>query len=233
MLPKPQSFYARRAKRWCDLFFSLLGLVVLSPLFLVCALLIKLSSPGPVFFRQLRSGVEGRPFRIFKFRTMFTQGRAPSSLLTASGDSRITPAGRWLRNSKIDELPQLINVLTGDMSLVGPRPEVPRYTDRYSLQQREILRVKPGITSLASVAFSGEEKLLAAQEDKELFYVKILMPYKIALDLEHCRHITLAGDVRVLFQTMGKLLRRPGGATVIPANPVIGSTSNDESFFRI
>lgn len=204
-----QSFYLQRGKRWLDLFLSSLGLFALSPWFLIWALLIRFSSPGPVFFRQVRTGLNGRQFRIFKFRTMFIRSDAHTCLLTASDDSRITPVGRWLRKTKIDELPQLINVVTGDMSLVGPRPEVPLYTNLYTQEQRRILSVKPGITGRASIAFAAEEKLLAGRADTEHFYVSILMPYKIEIELQYCRRISLLGDLRVLLETILKLFKRP------------------------
>ena len=169
---------------------------------MLCGLLIKLSSPGPIFFRQIRTGLEGEPFRLFKFRSMICGPSAPESLLTASGDPRITKVGNWLRRGKIDELPQLINVVLGQMSLVGPRPEVPLYTDRYTREQRRILDVAPGITGLASIAFSSEELLLAGQKDKERFYVTTLMPLKINIELQYFRHISLWSDLRILLQTL-------------------------------
>jgi lipopolysaccharide/colanic/teichoic acid biosynthesis glycosyltransferase len=204
------SFYQRHGKRWFDFLLSSFGLIALSPLFLICGLLIKLSSPGPVFFRQVRTGLKGSPFRIFKFRTMFIGLDGQTSFLTAAGDSRVTPAGRWLRKTKIDELPQLINVIAGDMSLVGPRPEVPVYTGRYTCEQREILAVKPGITGLGSISFSAEEKLLAGKEDKEYFYLTVVLPYKIDLELRYCRRITLLADLWLILQTIVKLFGRPG-----------------------
>jgi lipopolysaccharide/colanic/teichoic acid biosynthesis glycosyltransferase len=184
-----------------DASLSSLGLVVLSPLLLVCAVLIYFSSRGPVFFRQLRTGLEGDTFRLYKFRSMVCRPPGQESLLTAAGDPRITPVGSWLRKTKTDELPQLINVVLGQMSLVGPRPEVPRYTDKYTREQRRILSVRPGITGVASVAFASEEQLLAGQVDKERFYVTTLMPLKIDMELDYCRDISLWGDVRILLQT--------------------------------
>jgi lipopolysaccharide/colanic/teichoic acid biosynthesis glycosyltransferase len=200
-----ESFYSRCGKRAFDAFLSSLGLLALSPLFLVCAILIKFSSPGPVFFRQQRTGLEGKPFRIYKFRSMFCRPNTQTSLLTSSGDPRVTPLGHWLRKTKIDELPQLFNVLLGNMSLVGPRPEVTLYTDKYTEEQRRIFSVRPGITGLASVTFSSEEQLLAGQADKEHYYVSTLMPFKVDLDLRYCRRVTLLGDLGLLLQTFLKL----------------------------
>jgi lipopolysaccharide/colanic/teichoic acid biosynthesis glycosyltransferase len=197
-----QSLYNRCGKRVLDASLSLLGLIVLAPLFLICAVVIKFSSRGTVFFRQVRTGLEGEAFRLYKFRSMVCRPPGQESLLTASDDPRVTPVGSWLRKTKIDELPQLINVLLGQMSLVGPRPEVHRYTDKYTREQRRILSVRPGITGLASVAFASEEQLLAGQVDKERFYVTTLMPLKIELELEYCRDISLWGDLRILLQTL-------------------------------
>jgi lipopolysaccharide/colanic/teichoic acid biosynthesis glycosyltransferase len=196
------SFYTRYGKRVLDAVLSSLGLIFLAPLFLVCGLLIKLSSRGPIFFRQVRTGLRGEPFRLYKFRSMVCRPPALESLLTASGDARITKVGNWLRKTKIDELPQLINVALGQMSLVGPRPEVPRYTDTYTREQRRVLSVLPGITGLASLAFSAEEQLLAGQLDKERFYVTTLMPLKIEIELQYCSKISLWGDLGILLQTL-------------------------------
>jgi lipopolysaccharide/colanic/teichoic acid biosynthesis glycosyltransferase len=195
------SFYVRYGKRACDAALSLAGLVALSPVFLVCAVLIKATSRGPVFFRQARTGLDGKPFRIFKFRSMFCRPQSEGSLLTASGDKRITPVGKWLRKTKADELPQLLNVLLGQMSLVGPRPEVSRYTDQYTKRQKGILSLRPGITGLASIAFSSEERVLAAQPDPEHFYLTTLMPLKVDMELQYSQRITFLGDLRILFQT--------------------------------
>lgn len=192
-----------------DATLSSLGLIVLAPLFFICAVLIKSGSRGPIFFRQLRTGLEGELFRLYKFRSMVCRPAGQESLLTASGDPRITPVGSWLRKTKIDELPQLINVVLGQMSLVGPRPEVPRYTDKYTREQRRILSVKPGITGLASVAFASEEQLLARQGDKERFYVTTLMPLKIDMELKYCRDISFWGDVRILLRTFSAISGGP------------------------
>ncbi len=196
------SLYTRFGKRVLDAVLSSVGLIFLAPLFLVCGLLIKFSSRGPIFFRQVRTGLRGEPFRLYKFRSMVCRPPAQESLLTASGDPRITKVGNWLRKTKIDELPQLINVALGQMSLVGPRPEVSRYTDTYTREQRRVLSVLPGVTGLASIAFSSEEQLLAGQPDKEHFYVTTLMPLKLEIDLHYCSQISFWGDLRILLQTL-------------------------------
>ena len=164
------------AKRVMDLLGASLGLLVFSPVLLACAVAVKLSSPGPVFFRQERVGLHGKPFRIRKFRTMrVTDGSGLQ--VTAAGDARITVVGRLLRRSKLDELPQLIDVLVGNMSIVGPRPEVPRYMAQYPQAARErILSVRPGITDNAAIAFRDEERMLAASSDVERTYVEEIMP---------------------------------------------------------
>ena len=158
-------------KRSLDLLFSITGLLALSPLLLLIILVIKFSDGGPVFFRQVRVGQGGRKFRIWKFRTMIVNAEKLGLSVTRDGDPRVTPVGRLLRKSKLDELPQLLNVLAGEMSLVGPRPEVPRYVEQYSPEQRRILELKPGITDLAILEFSHEEDLLRSRPDVERFYI--------------------------------------------------------------
>ncbi|MFZ1405869.1 MAG: sugar transferase [Anaerolineae bacterium] len=158
------------------------GLMLLSPLFCWIALWIKLTSPGPVFYRAVRVGQDGRPFRLYKFRSMIVGTDRQGPGITATGDPRITRVGRFLRRAKLDELPQLINVLLGDMSLVGPRPEDPRYVAFYTPEQRRVLSVRPGITSPASLAYRHEEQLLAG-EDWETHYRTRVLPDKLALDL--------------------------------------------------
>lgn len=200
-----QSFYVAIGKRCFDLVAASSGLILISPLLLLASLAVKLSSQGPVYFRQNRVGQFGRPFRMYKFRSM-RQGRETGSKLTASGDPRITAVGSWLRRTKIDELPQLFNVLLGDMSLVGPRPEVPEFVAYYSEAQRAVLRVRPGITG-PSVNIH-EEELLARQTDKEKFYVTAVLPSKLAIDLSYASNVAFPSDMRVLLQTMARLLRR-------------------------
>ncbi len=176
------------------------GLVVVSPLLAAVALVVRLSSPGPVLFRQERVGRRGARFTLVKFRTMRVNDA--SLQVTAVGDSRITRVGRWLRKLKLDELPELWNVLCGDMSLVGPRPEVPRYVDESDSLWRQVLRVRPGITDPVTIRLRNEEELIAASpEDREHFYLKTLQRYKLAGYLEYLRERSFWSDVGVLLQT--------------------------------
>jgi lipopolysaccharide/colanic/teichoic acid biosynthesis glycosyltransferase len=190
------------AKRIFDLFFSCLGLTVLLPFFLIIALIIKLDSPGSVFYRQTRIGRNGKPFRIFKFRTMVSDADRMGKHITVSGDSRITASGRFLRKCKADELPQLINVLIGEMSFVGPRPEVQEYVDLYTPEQREVLTLCPGITDYASLRFRNENDLLEDAENAEKFYIEKIMPYKLNLNLEYARKHSLWTDIKLIFATV-------------------------------
>ena len=194
--------FAAAAKRLYDVFFSTLGLVVLGPLFLLIAALIKLSDGGAVFYHQLRVGLYGRPFYICKFRTMTERSDRTGPLVTRDGDARVTRIGGILRKTKLDELPQLWNVLRGEMSLVGPRPEVPRYVERYTPEQRNILNLRPGITDLASVHFRNEELLLRNAEDVEEFYVRCCVRRKLALNLEYAERASLLSDTSIILQTI-------------------------------
>lgn len=199
------SFYTRYGKRCFDLFAAGLGLLIISPLLTVIAVAVKLSSPGPILFRQIRVGRFGRPFEMLKFRSM-SVAESSGSKLTASGDPRITPLGAWLRVTKIDELPQLFNVLFGHMSLVGPRPEVPEFTAHYTAEQCRVLDVRPGMTGLDTNIY--EEELLAGRDDKEKFYVDHLLPRKLDIDLRYCRTMCLFGDLYIVGLTFVKLSRR-------------------------
>lgn len=193
-------------KRLFDLIASALGLVLLSPLLLGLALWIRLDSPGPVFFRQERVGRGGRPFRIHKFRTM-AHGAAGLQL-TVGADARITRAGRVLRRTRLDELPQLLDVLRGAMSLVGPRPEVPRYVALYPAGLRErALAVRPGITDPASLAFIDEAERLARAADPEREYVEVILPLKVRAAADYAEHATLWSDLKVLARTLRTLVR--------------------------
>jgi lipopolysaccharide/colanic/teichoic acid biosynthesis glycosyltransferase len=190
-------------KRTLDIAASAAGLVLLSPLMLAIALFIKLDSPGPVFFRQVRVGRHGQPFRIFKFRTMLQVQAAGAPQLTAATDARITRAGKWLRRTKLDELPQLIDVLRGTMSLVGPRPEVPRYVEHYPEQHRErVLSVRPGITDFASVHYRNEGDLLARAADPEREYLDVILPSKLRYAMHYVDNVSVADDLRVLGLTL-------------------------------
>ncbi len=195
-------------KRAFDLLAAGLGLVVLSPAFLVIALAIRLGSPGPVFFRQERIGLGGRPFRILKFRTMRVDAEKLGGQLTVSADPRVTRVGAVLRKGKLDELPQLVNVVAGDMSLVGPRPEVPRYVARYDDRQRRVLEVRPGITDPASIAYRNENDLLDAAADPEATYLSEIMPAKLELNLAYLERRSLVSDIGIIFRTLGEIFRR-------------------------
>jgi len=199
------SFYPRAGKRCFDFVGASFGLLLISPFLVLVAVAVKLSSRGPIFFRQVRVGQFGRPFRILKFRSMRI-GAEPGSQLTASGDPRITRFGAWLRRTKIDELPQLFNVVRGEMSLVGPRPEVPEFVSRYTLVERGVLETRPGITGPSANLY--EEELLVGCENKEEFYLTTVMPKKLEVDLAYCQNITFRTDLYVLRQTFAKLLMR-------------------------
>lgn len=189
-------------KRAFDIVASGLGLLVLSPLFLIVAIWIKLDSPGAVFFRQVRVGRYNKDFRIFKFRTMRTGSDKGSQLTIGGRDPRVTRAGYWLRKFKIDELPQLINVFVGDMSLVGPRPEVRRYVDLYTPEQMHVLDVRPGITDAASIKFRNESEFLKQVDDPEKHYVEVLMPMKLDLYLQYVNYHSFKGDIRLILETL-------------------------------
>jgi lipopolysaccharide/colanic/teichoic acid biosynthesis glycosyltransferase len=221
------TFYAQTGKRWFDLVCSLFALLVLLPFLVGIAVFVWLCNGRPVFFRQVRIGRDGRSFRIWKFRTMTGEPRGGDSLLTAAGDSRVTPLGRWLRKTKCDELPQLLNVLQGEMSLVGPRPEVPRYTDKYTRDQRQVLSVRPGVTGPTVNLYIAEEELLADQPDKESFYLNVILPAKLESDLQYCRNIAFNTDLKLIANTVSNILVKcafdrklisnapPGGASVL------------------
>ena len=190
-------------KRTVDVLAALFGLLLLAPLFALLALAIKLDSAGPVFYRQERVGRHGRLFRIFKFRTMAASQQAGAAQITVDGDDRITRVGRWLRRSKLDELAQLIDVLRGTMSLVGPRPEVPRYVAHYPPEWRErLLSVRPGITDFASLRYRDENALLARASDPEREYLDVILPSKLRYALDYVDHASVAGDLRVLGLTL-------------------------------
>lgn len=195
-------------KRLFDVICSGLGLLLLSPVLLAVAVWIKLDSPGPVMFRQERVGRFGRTFRIHKFRTMRVDAPALGPQITIGADPRITRSGQFLRASKLDELPQLWDVLRGAMSLVGPRPEVPRYVALYPAELRDVvLSVRPGITDPASLSFRNESELLARAADPEREYVEVVMPAKLKLAAAYVRQASLMTDVRLIVATLGVLRR--------------------------
>lgn len=195
-------------KRIFDIVASGFGLLVMSPVFLILAIWIKLDSKGPVFYRQVRVGRKNRDFRIFKFRSMRV-GADKMGLITVGGhDPRVTRSGYFIRKYKLDEFPQLINVFIGDMSLVGPRPEVRKYVDLYTSEQMQVLDVRPGITSLASIRYRNENELLEKVEDSDQYYINVVMQDKLAIDLEYIRNVSFGYDIRLVFHTFWEIIRR-------------------------
>ncbi len=217
-------------KRSFDLFFSIAGLIVLSPLFLVLAIWVKVADGGPVLFRQERVGWGGRRFCILKFRTMVVNAAAGGPGITRRGDARITPVGRILRKAKLDELPQLWNVMVGEMSFVGPRPELAEYVARYTAEQRRVLALKPGITDLASLEFRHEEQLLLEEsrnwkEDKnavERFYLEYCVPRKIELSLEYAQRASLLQDLGIILRTLFPFLEKIGNPASVGQSQMPG-----------
>jgi lipopolysaccharide/colanic/teichoic acid biosynthesis glycosyltransferase len=210
LAPNPQDLpvesRSQFAKRALDIAAAIPAAFLLSPLFIAIAVWIKLDSRGPVFFLQERVGQFGRLFRIIKFRTMTVDAEKEGLQITVGGDDRVTRGGRPLRKYKLDELPQLFNVIKGEMSLVGPRPEAPRYVALYTEDQRRILTLKPGLTSSASIAFSDESELLARREDPEGFYLAHLAPAKIREDLNYARRATVFSDCAIVVKTLFRIL---------------------------
>ncbi len=193
-------------KRIFDLFFSIIGLIILMPIFIIIAVWIKLNSSGPVIFRQVRIGRFEKSFRIYKFRTMVADAEEKGSQITTGEDPRITRVGRFLRQYKLDELPQLVNVFVGDMSIVGPRPEVPRYVEMFHNQYRDVLTVKPGLTDYAAIEFRDEEGLLRQYANPEEGYIKEVLPKKIELYKKYLTERSLGTDIKVILLTLKKIL---------------------------
>ena len=197
------------AKRLFDILFVIPGIIFLTPVFLICSIWIKFDSEGPVFFRQVRVGQHGRYFRIFKFRTMVLDAEKQGSKITVGGDSRITSSGRFLRKYKLDELPQLFNVIKGEMSLVGPRPEVPEYVLHYPAEIRDIvLSVPPGITDLASITFRNENELLAKAEDPHQAYIENVLPIKLDYYVKYVSERNIWRDLMLILRTFFAILNR-------------------------
>jgi lipopolysaccharide/colanic/teichoic acid biosynthesis glycosyltransferase len=192
-------------KRLLDILFCLPMCIVLSPLFLFIALFIKLGSKGPVFYLQERIGINSTPFNIFKFRTMHLNADKKGLLTVGGRDPRVTRVGYFLRKYKLDELPQLFNVVLGEMSLVGPRPEVKRYVEMYSVEQKKVLEVKPGITDYASIEYSNENELLGKAKDPEKMYVEEIMPAKLKLNLKYVKEQSFLVDLKIIFRTAIKI----------------------------
>jgi len=197
------------SKRLLDIVFSGSSLVILSPVFLVIAISIKSFSKGPVFFLQERVGQSGSRFWMVKFRTMVPDAASRGPLITVAKDSRVTAIGSILRKYKLDELPQLWNVFKGEMSLVGPRPEVPVYVEHYTPTQMRVLSVRPGITDPASIAYRHEDFILAHKQDPGAYYQQYLLPQKLALSLRYIETRSLRLDLAILYQTLRSLFRRP------------------------
>lgn len=195
------------AKRVLDFIVSAAALAVLWPLLAVIAFAVKIDSPGPVFYRQERVGRNGKPFRIFKFRSMVSDADKKGLAITVGRDSRITRVGAVLRKTKLDELAQLLNVLTGQMSFVGPRPEVPRYTALYTPYQRQVLLVRPGITDYASIAYRNENDMLSGAADPEKMYIEEIMPAKIELNMKYLHEISPLTDLKLILRTIGAVIR--------------------------
>lgn len=194
-------------KRVFDIVVSTVALLVLSPLLVLLGLAVAMSSPGGAFFRQVRVGRAGKEFYLLKFRSMRPGSEAQGQITVGGRDPRITSIGVFLRKSKLDELPQLINVLLGDMSLVGPRPEVPKYVALYTPEQRKVLMVRPGITSAASIAYMDENELLGNSADPERTYVEVVMPAKLALDLKYVKDRGFFQDLSIILRTITGLFR--------------------------
>ncbi|MEM2074334.1 MAG: sugar transferase [Nitrososphaeria archaeon] len=201
------SFYTRYGKRIFDFTASLFGLIILSPFLLVVGILIYLSDGKPIFFKQRRIGKDFIPFDFIKFRTMVVNKEGFGPLVTQGNDPRITPLGRFLRKSKIDELPQLINVLKGEMSIVGPRPEVEKYVMMFKEEYKEILRVKPGITDYATIEFRDEEAILNQYRDVEEGYIKEILPRKIELYKKYISEIGFLTDIKLILKTLLRIVK--------------------------
>jgi lipopolysaccharide/colanic/teichoic acid biosynthesis glycosyltransferase len=197
-----RSFYRRHGKRAFDFVTSCLALLLLSPFLILIAILVKLTSPGGAIYWQERVGRDGRLFRMAKFRSMVANAEQNGRAITAAGDARVTPVGAILRKLKIDEVPQLWNVVRGEMSLVGPRPELPLYVATYTPVEREVLNVAPGITDFASIAYRHEERILSASADPEALYRRVVLPHKLVLNLEYIERMGFRVDVQLIFKTL-------------------------------
>lgn len=193
-------------KRIFDFVVSLVGVIVISPILLIVAIAIKIDSKGNVLFLQKRVGRNGKPFYIYKFRTMVTDAEKLGKQITVGKDNRITKVGAFLRKYKIDELPQLLNVVKGDMSLVGPRPEVPRYVELYNEEERKVLEVRPGITDLASLRYKDENEILGKVENPEEYYINVIMKDKLKLNLEYIEKSNILFDISLIFKTIIKCI---------------------------
>jgi lipopolysaccharide/colanic/teichoic acid biosynthesis glycosyltransferase len=194
------------AKRCFDIISSLIVLLLFSPFFIIIVVLILIDSRGGVFFRQTRVGKGGKHFLLYKFRTMRPGSESKGQITVGNRDSRITTVGYFLRKFKLDEFPQLINVIKGDMSVVGPRPEVPKYVEMYTQEQKQVLSVRPGLTDFASLDYINENELLAIAENPEEEYVKVVMPAKLDLNLKYIAQQSVFTDLKIIFKTLGKII---------------------------
>jgi lipopolysaccharide/colanic/teichoic acid biosynthesis glycosyltransferase len=194
-------------KRVFDVVMSAIGLILLSPFFLIISLFIKMDSQGPILFKQVRVGRYEKNFKILKFRTMVTDAEKKGAQITVGRDSRITRVGHFLRKSKLDELPQLINVFIGDMSLVGPRPEVPKYTQYYNEHEKRIFEIRPGITDYASIKYRDENEILALSSDPENTYIDEIMRDKLKLNLEYLQKRSVLTDIKIIFDTLYRIVK--------------------------
>lgn len=195
-------------KRLFDIVASGLGLIVLSPIFAILAIWIKVDSRGPVFYRQTRVGRDNKDFKLFKFRSMRPDSDKLGLITVGGHDPRVTRSGYYIRKYKLDEFPQLINVFKGDMSLVGPRPEVRKYVDMYTAEQMGVLLVRPGITSLASIRYRNENEILAMAEDPDKCYIEQIMPDKLAIDLEYVEKANLWTDFKMICCTFKEIITK-------------------------
>lgn len=188
--------------RFFDVFFSFYGLCLLSPVFVLISLIIKIDSKGPVFYKQKRVGIFGNDFYLYKFRSMYVDSEKKGNLTVGERDPRITPIGYYIRKYKLDELPQLLNVFKGEMSLVGPRPEVRKYVDLYTVEQKKVLSVRPGITDIASIVFKKENELLEKASNSEEYYIKTILPEKIKLNMIFIEHRNIYLYFKIIFRTI-------------------------------
>jgi lipopolysaccharide/colanic/teichoic acid biosynthesis glycosyltransferase len=194
------------AKRLFDILFSIIGLLILAPFFIIISLIIMLESRGGIFYLQSRVGLKNIDFKLYKFRTMYIDSDKKGLITIGMRDSRITQVGFYLRKYKIDELPQLLNVLFGTMSFVGPRPEVRKYVDKYTDTQMQVLQVKPGITDYASIEYSNENELLGNSNEPELLYINTIMPHKLDLNLKYIKNQGLITDFKLILRTIKKII---------------------------
>lgn len=219
-------------KRLIDIILSLLGLVILSPFFLILAIAIKIESPGPVFYRGVRVGRNGKPFKIYKFRSMLENADKIGADSTSANDMRVTQVGRFIRKFKLDEFSQLINVLIGDMSLVGPRPEVQKFVNMYTEEEKKILTVRPGITDWASIKFHNEGEIIEASgiKDADEAYALLIRPEKLRLQLQYVEEQSLWTDFKIIFTTLIRLFstRISGQYMVAPAVEMAATKDSSE-----